>query len=148
MKMTQSQIERQFQITTSKRKLNFEYSFRPIYIVSRIFGQTLFTFEYNWNGKINGAVIHKFDIVWLFILSIVNICSIYYIFNGLNLQRDDPTKPVIFFIGFIIVSTALCMLSVFSIIFDMCCREKFSEIIKKFIIFDKKVNSMAQIDSK
>lgn len=141
--MAQSPVENQIQIEIkkdSKQIFNFSHSFRPIYIVSRILGQMPFSIAYHLNGEIPGSRVTKLDVVWFIISS-----SIYIYATLLSSKCIYVTLEYNFTststLGVVIIFASLLILGLLSIVFDMCCRLKFMDILNKFIIFDKKVKS-------
>ena len=121
---------------TSKQKFNS--SFRPIYIVSRIFGQMPFSIAYHSNGEIRRPVAKKFDAVW-FVVSIS--VFIYYMFRlskSFNMKKRFTTE--ILHVVDTFVSEIVLFHGFLAIILDMCNRFKLVDIFKMMIIFDKKAN--------
>lgn len=62
----------------SSKKLSFAHSFKPVYILCRIFGFMPFSIAYDSNGEIQTARIRVVDLIW-FIISIgVYLSSAFY----------------------------------------------------------------------
>lgn len=54
-------------------KIDFAYSFRPIYYFSRVYGLMPFTITYNARGSINGLEVRLFDLLWFMAILVLNV---------------------------------------------------------------------------
>lgn len=118
---------------------DFVHSFRPIYIVSRIFGHMPFSIVYNANGGIDRAVVNTLDIVWGIISFGIYSYALFLSSNWVRTQRSYKVLPTISIVIDAFVFGSIQVLSMFTIVFDMCCRWELTALIKNFTIFDKKV---------
>lgn len=147
-------MAQQPQITTKNRlqinksqhvpvqKMNFAYSFRPIYLVSRVFGLMPFSIVYYPNGGVHKPKITKYDGFWLVLsLSIY----IYGIFSTTSYINDYSASlrfnSKILNIGYTLSIGLGLILCILSMILDFGNRFKLIDIIKKFDIFDKEVKA-------
>lgn len=144
VEMAQSSVENQFKITIGKvpiLKFDFTYSFRPIYILSRIFGQMSFSIIYYPNGEIQRPEVSKFDAVWFVISLGLNFYAAYCIFVLFKTQEDSNFLPKISLFSVISIFILLLLLNLLACVSDICNRFKFMDILKKITLFDKKVKS-------
>lgn len=143
VKMAQPPVQNQLQITIangSKRKVNFRHSYRPVYIVSRIFGQMPFTISYNGNGEILRAVVNKRDGVWFACSLSVFIYMILSTIEYFDIEKSSISGTNISFVGTFFIFGIGLFIGTLTIILDMCYRSKFVDIFKEMIIFDGKVD--------
>lgn len=125
---------------TNSKKIDFAYSFRPIYYISRFYGLMPFTITYNSRGTIHGPKVKMFDILWFIVSIIINLIYAFKISKD-TLYLQDPKKISNILIG------GDYFLEVFSIIFiilligmNMCIRSKLVDIVKKINTFDEEVS--------
>lgn len=140
--MAQGSIESQLNIKIKNAlnaKCSFVHSFRPIYIVSRIFGQMPFSIAYNANGAIDRPVVHKLDVVWFVIAISVFTWDIYHYLKRLIMCQKCVWEVISVTPKFIY--TIERFLGLLAIILDMCYRFKLFDVFKKIIIFDKRASS-------
>lgn len=141
--MAQPTVENQFEIKVgknSKPNRNSLYSFRPIYIVSRILGQMPFSIVHNVNGEIHRPIIKKLDIAWIIISFGIYIYDMYRActFDYFNVQNKGSSA--VMFVGIIFISVIVHILGFLAITLDMCYRFKLVDIFKKMTHFDKKAS--------
>lgn len=125
------------------RKLNFAYTFRPIYLVSRVFGLMPFSIVYYPNGDIHKPRISKFDGVW----SVLSLSIyVYGIFSTLSYTNEYSAnlrfQSKILNICYTLTIGLGLGFCISSIILDMGNRFKLIGIIKKFDIFDKEASKI------
>lgn len=140
--MAQSSVENPFRVKIEKisnPKHGSVHTFRPIYIVSRLFGQMPFSIACTVNGKIDRPIVNILDGVW-FVVSVsvyvYDICRSL----GLLIICQKCTWELLF-VGKMFLYTIVRVLGLLAIILDMCYRFRFIDIFKKIIIFDKRVSS-------
>lgn len=124
--------------TSNSRRLNFVHSFKPIYILSRIFGFMPFTIAYNSDGGIQRARITVIDFIW-FTISIG-----VYIFSTLNfiafiMRTQVPHSYITLAYATRSIIIMRKLFYIVCIAADMCNRFKLVEILKKIGHFDEKV---------
>lgn len=140
--MEQSSVVNHFCISAeSATRQNFKmiHTYRPIYIVSRIFGQMPFSIVYHPNGDIHRPAINKLDAVWFLLSMSVFICLMY---SAIELfSTNSIVVSRISTLGNIIIFGISCILGLLAIILDMCFRFKLINTFKKFTKFDQKVSS-------
>lgn len=118
-------------------KINFSYSFRPIYYFSRVFGLMPFSITYDSNGEAQRPQIGIFDGIWFVFSMLIYSSSVYFIALKLMI-RTSATFVVIVGNTFLLMSI---IYGVGAVAMDMCFnRFKFTEIVKSFTVFDKQVN--------
>lgn len=121
------------------RKLNFAYSFRPIYNFGRMFGLMPFSFTYNTNGTISGFEIGTFDILWFIISLIINLVLAFMLATDLYNMDEFKTMSIIL-VGEDLIFQVICsVFNAISIGIDLCTCSKLVEILKKINNFDEDV---------
>lgn len=69
----------------SWQKDSFAYCFRPVYIVSRIFGLMPFSITFGSNGEIRKSNVSKFDVFWF----VVWLCLLLFgVFFSLKMANE------------------------------------------------------------
>lgn len=121
-------------------KGGFLYTFRPIYIFSRVFGALPFSIIYDANGDIQKAHVSVFDFIW-FVGSIG-----MFIFFGYGSQQNLKLTQESMESDMLMLGNRMRLYSglisgVIIISIDMKNRFKLIDIFKKFISFDKEVRS-------
>lgn len=127
---------------TNTKKVDFAYSFRPIYYISRVYGLMPFTLTYNSDNSVRGLEVKSFDILWFIVSIIINLMYAFMISKD-RLYLQDPKKISNILIG------GDYFLEVISIIYNIiligmsiCIRTKFVDVIKKINTFDEKVSQL------
>lgn len=121
-------------------KLNFFYSFRPIYYFSRIFGFMPFTIVCDSTGTAREPAIRSLDIFW-FIVSIFSyLLSAFVSFEfALFPQNPDYNESVILLgADYVIVISGL-VFGAFIIVMDIFNRFKLVGILNDMKTFDEEV---------
>lgn len=121
----------------SWQKHDFVYCFRPIYIVSRVFGLLPFSLTFHSNGEVQKPNVSKLDIVWFGI-------SLSFLLNAISMsiaiQKSSGKKgSLISILGDMWMLFAGLINGVLTIVLDMYNRHKFVDIIKKINTFDREV---------
>lgn len=118
-------------------KLNFAYSFRPVYYFLQLFGLWSFSIISDSNGEIKMCKVTKFDGLWF----IISLCtSMFMAFLVKNYAIATPM-----YVFGIIFGMLCCIYSSTEIIVNMWNRYKLITILKKLTIFDKEV--IAQLEA-
>lgn len=144
--MAQSSLENPFHITTksaSKQNFNSLHSYyRPIYVVSRIFGQLPFSFQFESNGNIHRPVIKMLDALWFLLSMSALICFMYFSFEYFNYGQKSADLFGIrtSFVGTNLIAGTGLILGLLTIVLDMCNRFKLVDIFKKIYSFDQRVS--------
>lgn len=124
------------------KRIDFLYSFRPIYYFSRIFGLMPFSIIYDSNGeRARRPKITIFDGIWLLISVCTQMLGVYLTIRFKFVNQTSPTFVVILGYTFIIMTV---MYGVGAVVMDLCNRFKFLEIINSFTVFDKHVSFFDQ----
>lgn len=141
--MAQSPRKNPFLITTenaSKQVSHCSHSFyRPIYIVSRIFGLMPFSIAYHSNGVIYRPVVNKLDALWFLLAMATFISFIYLSFEFFISGEHANLLTAVSFVGTFFVFGFNVIVCLLAINLDMCFRFKFVNIFKKITTFDRKV---------
>lgn len=140
--MLQFPVANQLQITNeydSNIEFDFSHSFRPTYVVSRIFGQLPFSIVYHPNGDVHRPVINKLDALWFLVSISVFFYIMFSTFEFINMEENSIKTFTDLCYIFVFVTSSTLGLS--SIVFDMCFRFKFVDNFKRMAIFDKKASS-------
>lgn len=122
-------------------KVNFMYSFRPIYCFCRGCGAMPFSITHNLNGVPYKPKITKFDLLWLAISIFVYLFDIYLIIRNMKLHKSVTSA------SYNLIDDSIFILRIFALIFglfaiamDTWNRFELIKILKMFIISDIKVN--------
>lgn len=147
--MPQSQIpfRNRFQMDNQLaafRKLDFLDSFRPIYLVSRVFGQMPFSIVSYPNGDIGGPKVGMLDGLWFAISLCLYTCGAYVAFTCQIYDQPMSKISMVLVIAYSVSFLLGLMLGYISIFLDMCNRCKLTNIVKKFTIFDQEVSQNEQ----
>lgn len=123
----------------NSKKLTFVHSFKPVYILCRIFGFMPFTIAYDANGAIRTARIGVIDFIW-FIISIGMYLSsaLYFVIYVRRLPIPNKRATLVYGTRFIVLFRKL--FNCLCIVIDMCNRFKLVKILKNINIFDDKVS--------
>lgn len=136
----QNQLQTPFE-NVHKPQVNFRHSFRPVYIVSRIFGQMPFTIAYNANGEIQRAIVNKLDGVWFACSLSVFIYMIFSAYEFFFMGPNSIHEIEVSFVGMFSIISISMIIGALGLILDFCNRSTFVDILKKTAIFDETVNS-------
>lgn len=140
--MEQSSVANHFRITTgnaSKQNFSLMHSYRPIYIVSRTFGQMPFSITYHSNGDIHRPVITKLDALWFLLSLSAIICFAYFGFLLFDLKEVFGSLSPISAVGNFSICCISAMLDLIAIIWDMYYRFIFVDMFRNIAMFDQKV---------
>lgn len=142
IKMARYPDENRIQIKIQKDSnqiIDFTHSFRPIYVVSRIFGQMPFSITSHSNGEIRRPRVSNLDVVWFVISSCIYIYAAFISSKSIYATLDNNFSNIST-VGVVIIFETMMILGLLSIVFDMCFRLKFINILNKFTTFDEKVS--------
>lgn len=129
---------RLFKNTVKAQPRKLQHGFQPIYYFSRSIGLYPFTLVYNSNGSIKGARVHLFDSFWFLISIGLFLIALFFTYervmhiHALNLNLSD----MMYFLSQI---PPLLFGSV-GIVLNTLNRNKLTNILEKFIIFDNEVS--------
>lgn len=123
------------------KKLDFAYSFEPIYYFSRLFGLMPFKIVRNTNGEIQiSPKVNRLDRLWF----VVSICLYLYLVHILGqyimFAKNMTRQQAILFIGDQLRLIFCLFFATLAIGADMRNRFKLVAILKKIIIIDKDVS--------
>lgn len=122
------------------RKLNFAYTFRPIYYFCRVFGLMPFKITYHSNGTIHGFKIGAFDILWCIISMSFNLILASLSFKNSPSVVDLKTVSIILVGGDFILQIFSLLFDAIVIGMDLCFCSKLVRILKKINNFDDEVS--------
>lgn len=120
------------------KKIDFAYSFRPIYCYSRLFGLMPFSLICDSNGEIERPAVNKLDFVW-FTLSI----SIYLLIAIMSVQHVtflQNAHAYVLTLGHFVFLIVGLIFDIIMIVMSMLKRFKLVDIVKKFVLVDKAVS--------
>lgn len=123
------------------KKLNFTYTFSPIYYFSRILGLMPFSFIYDARGELQAPQIRPIDGVWyVFSLCIYVLVAIINI--QIAIQKQTELKAISFalYFGHYMLLIKGLLISAISIVMDFYNRYTLVKILQAFIAFDKEVS--------
>ena len=122
------------------KKDSFVYCFRPIYVVSHIFGLMPFSIIFHSNGEVQKSSVSKFDILWFLTSLCLLLLGIYAL---LTVHPSIPKSySMIAFLGETGIFVTVLILASLSIILGMCNRHKLINIVKKITMSDKEAQAM------
>lgn len=122
------------------KKVNFMYSFRPIYYFSRAYGFLPFTIVYNSRGAIHGHEVETLDILWFGISISVNLMLAFLISKDTEFLQDSKDGSIILVGGDYLAHIFTMIFDTILIGMDMCIRYKLVDVLKKIHNFDEKVS--------
>lgn len=117
---------------------NDQHGFQSIYYFSRCVGLWPFTITYNSNGSIKEARICLFDWLWFWISNCLNLAALFCSYERQSYEQSSYEDYFWYLIYNSSEMPTLLYLTA-SITLDMFNRNKLVNILKKFIIFDRKV---------
>lgn len=124
------------------QRFNFSHSFRPTYIVSRIFGLMPFSIVYYPNGDVDRPRVSIFDGLWFAVSLCLYTCGIY-VASAYQIYSQPTSKmSVVLIIGFSVCSLLGLLLGYISIFSDMVNRFKLIDIVRNFTIFDQEASQI------
>lgn len=127
--------------------VNFVHGFSPVYYISRIFGLMPFSIVCDLRRGTQKPQVKLLDGMW-FLLSIsMYISMAITTYVTLSLPRDTSTASFILALGDSMLLIVGLVYSVFIIMFDMYNRFRLTEILNKFITFDRDVRSYFTFNS-
>lgn len=128
--------------TTKKRseKLNFMYSFRPIYNYSRVCGFMPFTITYKSCGSIHGLKVETFDMLWFGVSILINVTLAFMISIDTEYLHETKNGSIILMGGDYLLQISSMIFDAVFICTDLCIRYKLVDILRKINIFDEKVS--------
>lgn len=114
------------------------HCFRPIYIVSRVFGLMPFSITFQSNGEVQKSNVSKIDISWF----VTSLCLLIFgIFLVVRTVIVQPSDPEVFSIINALGDTGILMTGLIvgslSIVLDLCNRHKWINIVKRITLSDK-----------
>lgn len=116
-----------------------QHGFQLVYYYSRCLGQWPFTIAYNANESIEKAHVNVFDWLWLFTAICLYVASAFCVYNyNFNYATSDADD---FYVHFIITLSEVPSISLraVGIVLNMLNRNRLVDILKNFVIFDRKV---------
>lgn len=122
-------------------KINFAYTIRPIYHISRIVGLFPFTIVHDLNGDVQEAQVNLLDFLWFKISICMYLLMAYYYCDGLEWSAT-PHVSFVLTIGDNLLMIFGMLYGAIVVIADMCNRSRLICILKQFTIFDKEVSDV------
>lgn len=119
------------------KDIDFFYSLRPIYFVSRLFGLLPFSIIRDSSGVVQNARVNSFDLIWFFIALCIYLSMAWICYKSVEARQERLSYTMV--IGDGVILTLSLINSANMIIMDMFNRFKFIEILKKFSFFDDEV---------
>lgn len=129
-------------ITTKKlsEKLNFMYSFQPIYYYSRVCGFMPFTITYKSCGAIQGLKVDSLDILWFGVSILINVTLALLISKDTAYLHETKNGSIILMGGDYLLQVSSMIFDAVFICTDFCIRYKMVGILRKINIFDEQVS--------
>lgn len=126
--------------TAHTRKLNFAYTFRPVYYFCRAFGLMPFKITYYSNGTIHGFEITTFDIMWFIISMGFNLILTFFMIDNSQHVENLKDMSIILVGGDFILQVFSMIFDIILIVMDMCISSRLVRILKKINAFDEEVS--------
>lgn len=123
-------------------KIDFAYSFRPIYYFSRVYGLMPFTITYNARGSINGLEIRLFDLLWFMAILVLNVTITLMISKDSLYLQDLKVLSNILNGGEYFLEIYCMIFNLLLIGMDMWMRTKLIEILRGITTFDDEVRQL------
>lgn len=127
------------------KETSFEYSIRPIYYFSRVFGSLPFSVVRGSDGRIQGPRVNTIDLLWF----IVSIC--WYLALAIAVYRNpllpQGSNASILMLGDNLMVVLGLTFGAVIIVMDMFNRTKLVAIFKRFSIFDQNVSQILNLNN-
>lgn len=146
MAQAQAQVSiyhRRTETITTKRlpkKLNFMYSFRPVYYYSRVCGFMPFTITYKSCGAIHGLKVERLDILWFGVSILINVTLAFMISKDTEYLHETKNGSIILMGGDYLLQVSSMIFDAVFICTDLCIRYKMVDILRKINTFDEQVS--------
>lgn len=127
--------------------INFVYGFSPVYYISRVFGLMPFSIICDHRRGIYKPQVKLLDGVWFLLSIFMYISMAIATYVNLSLPRDTNTASFILSLGDSMLLIVGLIYSALIIVFDMLNRQRLTEILNKFITFDKEVRTHSTFNS-
>lgn len=121
------------------KDLDFFYSLRPLYYISRLFGLLPFSIVRDSNDIIQNARVNPFDLIWFLFAICIYLLMAWICYQSVELRQDRLSYTMV--IGDGVILTLSLINCAKAIIMDMFNRFRFIEILKMFTFFDDEVDT-------
>lgn len=131
----------QFQMVMKRgrwEKLNFTYSFLPVYYFSRALGLLPYSFVCDSGGELQAPQVGLFDGIWFLLSMCIYVLAAFTNYQMIKLPKEMVISSALYFGHYALLIQGLLICAI-SIAMDMFNRNKFVSVIKTFIEFDKEV---------
>ena len=123
------------------KKIDFVYSFRPIYYFSRIYGLMPFTITYNSYTKTHGSKLKCHDILWFIVSITIHLIHILTTTKYTLYLQDSKNISNILVSGDYFLEVFSMYYNIILVGLDMCMRSKLMMyIFEKINVFDEEVS--------
>lgn len=132
----------QFQMIVKRgrwKKLNFAYSFLPVYYFSRVLGLMPYSFSWDSEGELQAPQVNLVDGIWFLLSICIYVLAAFTNFQTIILPKEMKIESALYFGHYALLIQGLVICAI-SIGMDMFNRNKLVAILKAFIEFDKEVN--------
>lgn len=126
---------------------NFSHNFSPVYYYSRLFGLMPFTIDGETGRGIQKPKVNISDGLWFLVSIAIYISMALIAYINMQLPPDANTAAFILVLGDYVLLIVGLIYSALIIIFDMYNRIRLTDILNKFITFDKEVKLCAIVTS-
>lgn len=120
-------------------KLNFSFSFWPIYYFARVCGQMPFSILIYPNGAIAGPKMYKRDLIWFAIAMCIHcafICMSVHIIQFTHVPNEIIS---VLHFGNLTAWFIMLLFGISMIVLDAYKRNEIVDILKKITVFDREV---------
>lgn len=122
----------------SGRLNNYDW-FKPVHIVSRLFGLLPFTINVGTDGNIENVKVGKIDAIWFAGFIAINLMLLYLFVNPSSSGREIHTDSAILYISDLLFGISGTIIVFISTALDMLNRNRLAKILQSFITLDKNV---------
>lgn len=132
----------QFQMVVKRgrwKKLDFAYSFLPVYYFSRILGLLPYSFICDSEGELQAQQVDLIDGIWFLLSICIYVLAAFTNFQTITLPKEMKIESALYFGHYALLIQGLLICAI-SIGMDMYNRNKLVAIFKAFIEFDKEVS--------
>lgn len=120
------------------KNINFAHNIKPIHFISRIFGLMPFRMVPNLNDGNTEPQVKILDIVWFIVAIFIYLFLAVFYFRLIKLP-SDPNGSYVLVLGDKLLTCLVLVNAAIMVVKNMFDRFKLTEIVQKFISFDKKV---------
>lgn len=120
------------------KKLDFAYSFLPVYYFSRVLGLLPYSFMCDSEGELQAPQVDLIDGIWFLLSMFIYVLAAFTNYQMIKMPKQIAISSPLYFGHYTLLIQGLLICAI-SIAMDMFNRKKFVTVLKTFIDFDKEV---------